>query len=146
MEDNILLVIRSDALPDVYHKVLQIKEMLQSDPKLTASEAIKRVGISRSAFYKYRDSVYSYSELSTTGISTLNFTLRDEPGALSQVIATISSFGGNILTVNQNVPTMGLANVTVSIAHSQDFAYKEFLSAVAQLNVVVSVTPQSERM
>lgn len=142
MEDNFLLVVRSDALPEVYAKVVKVKEMLDTDRKITASEAIRKVGISRSAFYKYRDSVFAYRELAGNDLSTIVCLLKDEPGALSRVISAISSFGGNIVTVHQSVPNRGIAEVTVSITHGQEFSLKKFLSAVSRLDAVVSVTPQ----
>ena len=55
-------------------------------------------------------------KLETRGsMVTLYFSLEDEPGVLSSVLGCIYDAGANIITINQNVPTDGVAPVTISI-------------------------------
>lgn len=56
------IMIREDALPDVYRKVLDVKEKLANQAQLSVNQACKESELSRSAFYKYRDMVYPYNE------------------------------------------------------------------------------------
>lgn len=110
-----LLLINPDVLPEVFSKVVKAKHLLATGEVKSASEAAKLSGISRSAFYKYRDAVFSYSERTSGRIITINAVLRDMPGVLSTLIGTMSKLGANILTVNQNIPVGGAASVSVSI-------------------------------
>ena len=142
MEENIMLVVRSDALPEVYCKVLEAKKLLANERNITAGEASRRAGISRSAFYKYRDSVFSYSEFAQTGVGLSIMMLKDENGALSKVISAMSEMGINIITINQSVPALGVANVTVSFAYDHTFSKKDFIESISAIDSVVSVTVQ----
>lgn len=108
------LVIDKDILPDVFEKVLETKEILRSGKVNEITEAVKRVGISRSTFYKYKDSVFTLDEKSTGKRVTLSFLLSHTQGILSNVLMTISSSGGNVLTINQDIPINNVANVSIT--------------------------------
>lgn len=108
------LLVELKALPDVFVKVIKAKKLLAQGKVKNASEASKAAGISRSAFYKYKDSVYSYDGETTDNIVTFYATLTDKPGILSMFVGKLSEIKANILTVNQNIPIDGAASVTVS--------------------------------
>ena len=56
-----LLLVDAGVLPEVFGKVLEAKEHLQSGRAATAAEAARMAGISRSAFYKYKDSCRAWN-------------------------------------------------------------------------------------
>ena len=58
MGERRFLLVDSSALPDVFLKVLQAKELLASGSVSNISTAARQAGISRSAFYKYKDYVF----------------------------------------------------------------------------------------
>ena len=74
----------------------------------------REVGISRSAFYKYKDAVHPFQDMLHGRIVTLQTVLRDEPGVLSGVLNVFAGTGINILTINQNIPVNGCAVVTIT--------------------------------
>ena len=88
--------------------------MAQKGEKSFAS-ACKRIGISRSAYYKYKDCVFSYEELFTRKIVNIYLLLSDRPGVLSSVLVYLHSLKANILTVNQSIPVDGAAAVNISL-------------------------------
>lgn len=142
MDENKMLMVRADALPEVFTKVVEAKKLLAANRTMSIGEAAGAVGLSRSAFYKYRNRVFSYGELMQTDIDTMALVIKDESGALSKVIAAVAEYGANILTINQSVPTNGMANVTVSFAHGPMFSRQEFAKAVENLDVVLSASIQ----
>ena len=99
-----LIVVESEVLPEVIIKVLEVKKLLANKEEKSSAAACKRVGVSRSAYYKYRNSVYSYEEKLMQKIITLYMLLRDEPGVLSSVLVSLHNLNANILTVNQSIP------------------------------------------
>lgn len=115
MTDSPLVVVSAGVLPEVFLKVLEVKRLLARGEYKSSAAACKAVGISRSAYYKYRDSVYSYDEKFTQRIISIYAVLRDEPGVLSSVLSSLHSLGANVLTVNQNIPIDGVAAVTISV-------------------------------
>ena len=75
--------------------------------------------ISRSAFYKYRDAVQPFRDMSNSRIITFQFLLRDEPGALSAILQTFTDHSMNLLTVNSITPSNGCAVVTTAAECTQ---------------------------
>ena len=107
-------LVAAEALPEIFIKVAEAKRMLHSGEVNTAGEAARTVGISRSAFYKYRDCVQPFNDMKTGRIITFYALLKDIPGVLANVISIFASSGANILTINQSIPTNGCAAVTIS--------------------------------
>ena len=84
-----LVIVSSEVLPDIVLKVLDAKRMRARGEALTSSEACRKVGISRSAYYKYKDSVFNYEEQLTNNIISVYCILRDEKGVLSSIISKL---------------------------------------------------------
>ena len=107
-------IVEAEALPEVFLKVAEAKWMLETGEAATVNEAAKATGISRSAFYKYRDSITPFQNLMAGRILTFHFILRDVTGLLSSILSIFAQMGANILTINQTIPTNGSAAVTIS--------------------------------
>ena len=110
-----MLLIDSRIVPEIYLKVIETKKLIALGIAKNASEAVKITGISRSAYYKYRDYVSEYNN-SLGKIITFQGVLSDTPGVLSGVLTHLYKFGANILTVNQDLPTGGRASFTVTVS------------------------------
>jgi len=109
------LIVSKKILPDVYEKVIEARNLINEGNVKGISEAVKKVGISRSTYYKYKDYVFSPSENSIGRKAVITMMLRHEKGVLSNVINNISSARANILTINQSIPINGKASVSVSL-------------------------------
>ncbi len=107
-------LVEATALPEVFLKVAEAKRLLSTGEVSTVNEAAQRTGISRSAFYKYRDAVLPFQNMMTGRIITFQLKLHDMPGVLSGILKTFASFHANILTINQTIPAGGCAMVTIS--------------------------------
>ena len=116
MNDNKqLIVVDVSVLPDVFPKVIEVKKLMAQKGEKSLASACKRIGISRSAYYKYKDCVFPYEELFTRRIVNLYLLLNDSPGVLSSVLAFLHDLNANILTVNQGIPIDGAAAVNISL-------------------------------
>ena len=78
--------------------------MLQVGEADTVGEAACKAGISRSAFYKYKDAVQPFQNMKAGRIITFYTLLKDTPGALSNILSILPIQGQNILTINQTIP------------------------------------------
>jgi chorismate mutase len=107
-------IVEAAALPEVFLKVAEAKRLIATGQASTVNEATKMTGISRSAFYKYRDSVQPFQKMNVSRVITFQFVLHDEPGVLSAILATYATNGANILTINSITPSNGCALVTIS--------------------------------
>ena len=130
-EDKNFYIIDKSVLPEIFLKVMDVKNLLESGREKTVQEAVSKVGISRSAFYKYRDAVFPLYENTRGKTVTFAANLDDTKGVLSCVLNGIASAGANILTINQNIPINGIAMVTISI--ETDAMYKDLGSLVEEL-------------
>lgn len=135
---NKYLVIDSQVLPDTFEKVLQIKEMLSTGKVKDISEAVKIVGISRSTYYKYKDSVFAISENINCHRVTFSILLIHKAGALSMILDKIAEYHGNILTINQDIPINNTANVTITFDISQlSIEFKQFMDILNKVENVI---------
>ena len=135
-----LIVVDSAVLPEVILKVLEVKKLLANKEEKSSASACKRVGVSRSEYYKYRSCVFSYEEKIMQRIITLYMILKDEPGVLSSVLVSLHNLNSNILTVNQSIPIDGVATVTISLRLNESFDEAIVMkSIIAGLKGVVEV-------
>ena len=107
-------IVEASALPEVFLKVAEAKRLLSTGQASTVNEATRMTDISRSAFYKYRDSVLPFQNMMTGRIITFQLLLHDEPGMLSHILGLFAEAKANIITINSIVPTNGCAIVTIS--------------------------------
>ncbi|MDS1030687.1 ACT domain-containing protein [Bacillota bacterium LX-D] len=114
-ENERFYIVSANILPEAIKKTAEVKEMLKKNEAMTINEAVKKIGLSRSAFYKYKEGVFPIYSSGTSQITTISLILEHRSGILSQVINSIADVQGNVLTINQSIPLQGLANVTISI-------------------------------
>ncbi len=107
-------IVEAAALPEVFRKVAEAKRMLETGETDKVNEATRAVGISRSAFYKYRDAIQPLQNMMAGRIITYQLMLKDKAGVLSAILSIFANSGANILTINQSSPTGGRAMVTIS--------------------------------
>ena len=114
MKSNFLIVDKR-ALPDVYEKVVDAKRLLKEGKVKDVTEAAKTVNISRSVYYKYKDTVFELVETNQGQKVTINLIINDIKGVLSGILNYISEKGGSIITINQGIPMNKKANVSLTI-------------------------------
>lgn len=107
-------VVEAAALPEVFLKVAEAKRLMDTGEVDTVNAATQAVGISRSAFYKYKDAIRPFNDMLHGRIVTFQIMLKDERGVLSLVLGVFADSGANILTINQSIPVSGCAAVTVT--------------------------------
>ena len=107
-------LIDASILPEVYSKVVETKNLILSGEAASVSAAVKMTGISRSAYYKYKDKIFEYSEQGED-TATINARLDDKAGVLSSVMNALYVAGANVLSVNQSIPVNEVANVSITV-------------------------------
>ena len=71
-------------------------------------------------------------------IVTFQFSLRDEPGVLSQLLNIFAETGGNILTINQGLPVNECAVATITAeASGLRLSLEELLNQAASVPGVI---------
>lgn len=131
-------IVEASALPEVFLKVAEAKRLLSTGEASTVNDATKMMGISRSAFYKYRDSVLPFQNMMTGRVITFQFLLHDRKGLLSSLLMIFAEHKANIQTINSIVPTNGSAIVTIT-AETKDLEIplEELLQEVGALPGII---------
>ena len=136
-------LVREDILPEAIKKTIKVKEILKHHQKKTINEAVNMMNLSRSAYYKYKDYVFPFYDVTQGKIVTLAIMILDKPGELSQVLNTVADSNGSILTINQGIPLQGMADVSISIETKEmkesidDLIKKlEKLSGVSKVEII----------
>jgi len=111
----VFFLVREEILPEAIKKTIKVKDMLKRGEARTINEAVEKMELSRSAYYKYKDYVFPFYEASKEKIITLALLLEHKQGVLSKVLNTIAYDHGSVLTINQGIPLQGVANATISI-------------------------------
>ena len=119
-------LVAAEALPEIFIRVAEAKRMMQTGEADTVGAATKMAGISRSAFYKYKDAVQPFNDL------------KDVSGTLSSVLGVFAASGANILTINQSIPTNGCAAVTISAETSaMEKSLEQLITDISALDNVI---------
>ncbi|MED3822579.1 ACT domain-containing protein [Priestia flexa] len=113
--DKQFYLVREDVLPEAMKKTLDAKLLIERGKSASIADAVQEVDLSRSAFYKYRDTVFPFQTVVTQRIISLFFHLEDRSGTLSHLLSVVASSGCNVLTIHQTIPLQGRANVTLSL-------------------------------
>jgi chorismate mutase len=114
-QEELFYLIRADILPESITKTIEAKKLLESGEAETVHEAVDKVGLSRSAYYKYKDGIFPFNSMMREMIITVSMNLEHRSGILSRVLSFVAERGGNVLTINQTIPLQGMANVALSI-------------------------------
>lgn len=132
------LLVDMSILPEIYAKVVEANGYLQSGEATSASQAAKMAGISRSAYYKYKDKIFEYNEQGDD-VTAINAKLIDNAGVLSSVMNELYLAGANILAVNQSVPVNNIADVSITVRLSQtDVSTEDLISKIKNIGGVKS--------
>lgn len=140
MEKIKYYLVNSAILPEVYSKVIEAKNYIATGEADSTSQAIKMAGISRSAYYKYKDAIFEYNSKQSDETVTINAKLKDNAGVLSALMSELYRAGANILSINQSVPVNSVADVSVTIrATEMTISQDKLIENLKSINGVNSV-------
>ena len=127
-------------LPEAIKKTIKVKSILQLGEAKTINEAVEKMDLSRSAYYKYKDYVFPFYELSQGKIVSINALISNESGMLSNILRIIADYNGSVLTINQNLPLQGVAHVNISFETKElTLPVEDVLHEVRQLEGGIKV-------
>ena len=134
-------LIREDVLPESVIKTLKVKDALKNNSNLSIYDAVKQFNLSRSAFYKYRETIFPVDEkILDQREFTLMLYVNDIVGMLAQVLNAISQLKLSVLTIHQSVPIEDKATITLSLnARNSNLSIDEVIESLREINHVTKV-------
>ena len=131
-------IVEASALPEVFIKVAEAKRLLSTGKADTVNDATQMTGISRSAFYKYRDAIMPFQDMRSSRIITFQILLHDEPGSLNKLLTILADHQANIMTINSTVPSNGSGVVTIAAETANlEVPLEDLLEAFRQVPGVI---------
>lgn len=138
-KNNEFFLITKDACPEALIDVLKVKDLVEKK-KMKVATASDLVGISRTTYYKYCNSIFYFDETPSTKTITLDLKTNDKVGILSKVTNAISKNKFNILTINQTEPVNEMNIITIQIVMTDKKCNLSTLtSELKKISDVVSV-------
>ncbi|MDR4210966.1 ACT domain-containing protein, partial [Bacillus thuringiensis] len=130
-----------DVLPESVIKTLKVKDALKNNSNLSIYDAVKQFNLSRSAFYKYRETIFPVDEkILDQREFTLILYVNDIVGMLAQVLNAISQLQLSVLTIHQSVPIEDKATITLSLnARNSNLSIDEVIESLREINHVTKV-------
>jgi len=139
--DGRFYLVREDSLTESMLKTIEVKRLLTNGEETTIQDAVKKVGLSRSAFYKYRDTVFPFESIARERVLTVFIQLEDRKGALAILLKIVSEAKCNVLTIHQTIPVQARANITLSLdVTAMEIKMEKFLQRLKAPDFVESVS------
>lgn len=139
--DGRFYLVREDSLTESMLKTIEVKQLLTNGEETTIQDAVKRVGLSRSAFYKYRDTVFPFELIARERVLTVFIQVEDRKGALAILLGIVSEAKCNVLTIHQTIPVQARANITLSLDVTiMEIEMEKFLRRLKAPDFVESVS------
>ncbi|AVQ17524.1 ACT domain protein [Fusobacterium gonidiaformans 3-1-5R] len=118
-------------------KVIAVNEMVKNE-HISKHEGIRRTGLSRSTYYKYKDFIKPFFEGSQEKIFNIHMSLKDRQGLLAQILEVIADDKMNILTIVQNAAVDGIVQLTISLQGTAETP-KNIETTLAKIQVIDGV-------
>ena len=130
MADDFYLVHKS-ILPAGIDKIIECRNLVENQG-FKVTDACKIVGISRNKYYNYKDLVFPAKKENSRKIKLI-IKLKDERGSLSDVLSIVSKANGNVITINQDAPIDGSANISLTIdAKDMILSIEELIKSISE--------------
>ena len=133
-------LVQEDILPEAIKKTIKVKEILKLGEVRTINEAVEMMDLSRSAYYKYKDYVFPFYEIAQGKIVSITISMSNESGMLSSILRAIAEANGSILTINQDIPLQGIANVSIAF-ETKDMrgSLEDLLNGIRSMRGIIRV-------
>lgn len=140
VEDELFYLVSAQILPEAILKTVKAKKLISNREADTVFEAVEKVGLSRSAYYKYKDGIFPFNALMKEKVVMLSIDLEHKQGFLSNLLKIVAEYGGNILTINQTIPLEDMANIVLSIDTVKlDIEVTELLEVIEDMSGVIKI-------
>ena len=102
-------------LPEAIKKTIKVKELLQDGVCGSINEAVKKVDMSRSAYYKYKDHVVPAWERKERHLAILFILLLDDFAVFTKLMRRVTKGNYTVLSFNRDLVTEKIVALTITI-------------------------------
>ena len=106
------LIFDKSILPEHFGMIIEIKELINNGYKI--SDACKKVGLSRSTFYKYKDYVFLTNGLNSKKANIL--VKMKEKGSLIELLTLLEELNIKVLNIHKETLVNGIQEVFLTLS------------------------------
>lgn len=106
------LIIDKSILPEHFGMIIEIKELINNGYKI--SDACKKVGLSRSTFYKYKDYVFLTNGLNSKKANIL--VKMKEKGSLIELLTLLEELNIKVLNIHKETLVNSIQEVFLTLS------------------------------
>ena len=106
------LIIDKSILPEHFGMIIEIKELINNGYKI--SDACKKVGLSRSTFYKYKDYVFLTNGLNCKKANIL--VKMKEKGSLIELLTLLEELNIKVLNIHKESLVNGVQEIFLTLS------------------------------
>ena len=134
-----LVIIKKNSLPSYIAKIIEAKNLINNH-HLSISQACKQLNLSRSTFYKYKDSIYDIHDYHRGRKAQFSLLIENITGSLNKVINILNQNQANIITINQSIPLNDTASIQFTIDISKmPISIEDLTQQLSNLTITKSV-------
>ena len=127
-------------LPSAIKKTIRAKELLKNGTAETINAAVQQTGISRSAYYKYKDHVAPAHDDSMDGAATLFVVMQNDPAVVGKILRRLGRENLEILAMNRGIPVKKLTTMSISIHRAdRQMPLQDLIDEIEQVKGVKKV-------
>ncbi len=127
------LIIDKNILPEHFGMIIEIKELINNGYKI--SDACKKVGLSRSTFYKYKDNVFLTSGLTNKKANIL--VKMKEKGSFIELLKLLDEMNIQAVNIHKEVLVNGVQEIFLTL--STNNITMDFNDVVKDVRRLISV-------
>lgn len=121
-----------EILPEGVKKTIKVKEMLKDGTCGSINEAVRKVDISRSAYYKYKDHVAPAFEPEKDRRMVLFLMMTSDTAVLAKVMRRIGKDKNEILSISRGAPVGKKTAVTITFKTEEPVVNLKYLEESLQ--------------
>ncbi|NLM19870.1 MAG: hypothetical protein GX217_07625 [Clostridiaceae bacterium] len=138
-------LIEKNACPEVFRKVIAVKDGIRKKVYPSINQAVKEVGISRSAYYKYHKSVYSYQGSDLDSVDIFNIISEVDLVSPLDVLLIFNDNSAKIISIQQSPVTKGRGTIQIICRNLAKSRAGKIIQGLQKINGIIQVNHNAIR-
>lgn len=131
-EEGRFYLVDLQILPEAIKKAIKVKEMLKDGTCGSINEAVQKVKMSRSAYYKYKDHVAPACDSERDRIVVLFVIMSDDFAVFNKMIRRIGKDKNHILSLNRTISAGKTVSVTLTMKTEESLVNLQYMKDAIQ--------------
>lgn len=138
-------LIEESTCPEVFRKVIEVKDGIRKKKYPSINQAVKEVGISRSAYYKYHKSIYTYQGSDLDSVDIFNIISEVDLVSPLDVLLIFDNNSAKIISIQQSPVTRGMSTIQLICRNLSEARSGKIIRGLQKINGIIQVNHNAIR-